>query len=40
MLSNNFFNGEEIERMIGLRPGAGLDVSIWGHKISEALNWN
>ena len=30
MLSNNFFNGEEIERMIGLPPRAGLDVSIWG----------
>ena len=30
MLSSNYFKGEEIERMIGLPEGAGLDVSIWG----------
>ena len=30
MLSNNYFNGSEIERMIGLPEGSGLDVSIWG----------
>jgi catechol 2,3-dioxygenase-like lactoylglutathione lyase family enzyme len=30
MLTDNFFEGEEIERMIGLPSGAGLDVSIWG----------
>jgi catechol 2,3-dioxygenase-like lactoylglutathione lyase family enzyme len=31
-LTHNFFDGEAIERMIGLPSGAGLDVSIWGHK--------
>ena len=30
MLTDNFFKGEDIERMIGLPAGAGLDVSIWG----------
>jgi catechol 2,3-dioxygenase-like lactoylglutathione lyase family enzyme len=30
MLTDNFFEGDDIERMIGLPAGAGLDVSIWG----------
>lgn len=30
MLSDNVLEGPEIERMIGLPPGSGLDVSIWG----------
>jgi len=29
-LNDNLLKGPEIERMIGLPPGAGLDVSIWG----------
>ena len=29
-LSDNLLTGPEIERMVGLPPGAGLDVSIWG----------
>ena len=32
ILSDNFLDGPDIERMIGLPPGAGLDVSIWGEK--------
>lgn len=32
MLTDNFLDGEEIERMIGLPSGAGLDVSIWGQE--------
>lgn len=30
MLSDNLLDGPEIEKMIGLPPGAALDVSIWG----------
>jgi catechol 2,3-dioxygenase-like lactoylglutathione lyase family enzyme len=30
MLNDNLLEGPEIERMIGLPPGSGLDVSIWG----------
>ncbi len=30
LLSDNRLDGPEIERMIGLPPGAALDVSIWG----------
>ena len=40
MLSNNYFNGSEIELMIGLPEGSGLDASIWGRMVSETLNWN
>ena len=29
-LNDNILKGPEIERMVGLPPGAGLDVSIWG----------
>ena len=29
-LNDNILDGPEIERMVGLPPGAGLDVSIWG----------
>lgn len=29
-LNDNLLSGPEIERMVGLPPGAGLDVSIWG----------
>lgn len=29
-LTDNILEGPEIERMVGLPPGAGLDVSIWG----------
>lgn len=29
-LSDNILDGPEIERMVGLPPGAALDVSIWG----------
>lgn len=29
-LNDNLLKGPEIERMVGLPPGAGLDVSIWG----------
>lgn len=29
-LSDNILEGPEIERMVGLPPGAALDVSIWG----------
>jgi len=29
-LNDNLLQGPEIEKMIGLPPGAGLDVSIWG----------
>lgn len=29
-LNDNLLDGPEIERMVGLPPGAGLDVSIWG----------
>jgi len=32
LLTDNFFDGEAIEKMIGLPSGAGLDVSIWGRK--------
>jgi len=32
LLADNFFEGTDIERMIGLPPGAGLDVSIWGQE--------
>lgn len=31
-LNDNFLDGPEIERMVGLPPGAGLDVSIWGRQ--------
>ncbi|MGI9238384.1 MAG: VOC family protein [Woeseiaceae bacterium] len=31
-LTDNLFKGPEIERMVGLPPGAGLDVSIWGRE--------
>jgi hypothetical protein len=31
ILSDNLLNGPEIERMVGLPPGAGLDVSVLGH---------
>lgn len=30
MLNNNVLGGPEIEKMVGLPPGAKLDVSIWG----------
>ncbi len=30
LLSDNVLDGPEIEKMIGLPPGAALDVSIWG----------
>jgi catechol 2,3-dioxygenase-like lactoylglutathione lyase family enzyme len=30
ILNDNVLEGPEIERMIGLPPGSGLDVSIWG----------
>ena len=30
LLSDNVLDGPEIERMVGLPPGAALDVSIWG----------
>ena len=29
-LTDNLLEGPEIERMVGLPPGAGLDVTIWG----------
>jgi catechol 2,3-dioxygenase-like lactoylglutathione lyase family enzyme len=29
-LNDNLLSGPEIEKMVGLPPGAGLDVSIWG----------
>ena len=29
-LNDNLLKGPEIERMVGLPPGSGLDVSIWG----------
>ena len=29
-LTDNILEGPEIERMVGLPPGSGLDVSIWG----------
>lgn len=32
ILSENILNGPEIERMVGLPPGAGLDVSVLGHE--------
>ncbi len=32
LLSDNLLEGSEVERMIGLPPGAALDVSIWGRK--------
>tara|TARA_B110000438_G_scaffold299522_1_gene349869 strand:- start:1542 stop:2249 length:708 start_codon:yes stop_codon:yes gene_type:complete len=32
LLADNFFEGKDVERMIGLPPGAGLDVSIWGRE--------
>ncbi|MFT4649856.1 MAG: catechol 2,3-dioxygenase-like lactoylglutathione lyase family enzyme [Flavobacteriales bacterium] len=32
LLADNYFEGKDIERMIGLPPGAGLDVSIWGRE--------
>jgi catechol 2,3-dioxygenase-like lactoylglutathione lyase family enzyme len=32
ILSDNLLEGPEIEKMIGLPPGAKLDVSIWGQK--------
>ena len=32
LLTDNFFDGEAIEQMIGLPSGAGLEVSIWGRK--------
>jgi catechol 2,3-dioxygenase-like lactoylglutathione lyase family enzyme len=32
ILNDNILEGPEIERMIGLPPGAKLDVSIWGDK--------
>ena len=32
ILSNNILDGPEIEKMIGLPPGAALDVSIWGEE--------
>lgn len=31
-LNDNVLKGPEIERMVGLPPGAGLDVSIWGRR--------
>jgi catechol 2,3-dioxygenase-like lactoylglutathione lyase family enzyme len=31
-LNDNLLKGPEIERMVGLPPGAGLDVSIWGRQ--------
>ena len=31
MLNDNVLEGPEIERMVGLPPGAALDVSIWGN---------
>ena len=31
-LNDNLLKGPEIERMVGLPPGAGLDVSIWGRE--------
>jgi catechol 2,3-dioxygenase-like lactoylglutathione lyase family enzyme len=31
ILSDNILKGPEIERMVGLPPGAGLDVSVLGH---------
>ncbi len=31
-LNDNLLEGPEIERMVGLPPGAGLDVSIWGRQ--------
>ena len=36
MLTDNFLQGEEIEKMIGLPSGAGLDVSIWGREGTES----
>jgi catechol 2,3-dioxygenase-like lactoylglutathione lyase family enzyme len=36
ILSDNVLEGPEIEHMIGLPPGSGLDVSIWG-KANETL---
>jgi catechol 2,3-dioxygenase-like lactoylglutathione lyase family enzyme len=32
ILSDNVLDGPEIERMVGLPPGAALDVSIWGRE--------
>ena len=32
LLSDNLLEGAEVEKMIGLPPGAALDVSIWGKK--------
>ena len=32
ILSENILTGPEIERMVGLPPGAGLDVSVLGHQ--------
>ncbi|MDJ0709225.1 MAG: hypothetical protein QNJ14_02490 [Woeseiaceae bacterium] len=34
-LNDNLLKGPEIERMIGLPPGAGLDVSIWGRLTND-----
>lgn len=34
-LNDNLLKGPEIERMVGLPPGAGLDVSIWGRRGSD-----
>ena len=31
-LTDNILEGPDIEKMVGLPPGAGLDVSIWGRK--------
>ena len=36
MLTDNFLQGEEIEKMIGLPSGTGLDVSIWGSEGTES----
>ena len=36
MLTDNFLQGEEIEKMIGLPSGSGLDVSIWGRQGKES----
>lgn len=33
--SDNLLQGPEVERMVGLPPGAGLDVSIWGGSDDE-----
>ncbi len=36
MLTDNFLQGEEVEKMIGLPSGSALDVSIWGRQDKES----